>query len=669
MEGTAFDAARGIANAILYEGYLLYPYTASASKNQMRWQFGVVVPKAYEAAGTLERGNQRTEFVIEVTGTTRIDALLRFLHVEARSVEALQGDAYVEVATLDVDGTRHVPFDETVECEVPLHLDLATETRATVPVGYPASLERSELRDRNGAPAGRTLRERWPLYGTFSLAVEPVADAPTLRKLIVETENTSEIVAAGVRGEVLRTAFISTHTLLAIEDGAFLSPIDPPEYAAAATESLANRGPWPVLMGDGTIDAQRSTLAMSTPIVLGDFPELGKKTEADAFDGTEIDELLTLSVLSLSDAERAEARATDPRARAIVERAERFGAADIARLHDGELSRIADGVLARLNDTDFSSAYAGERSPFNADGLAAESRFTDPRTRSLVDLANPEEAAAAFNAGDVARLRSGDLDPLEALPPASILVNGVAIGKGSSVKLSPKRRADAWDTFLEGRMATVKAIHQDFEDKIYVAVTVDVDPATDLHDWYGRSFFFEPDEVEPVDVPAHDAPKARVLVAGVGNLFFLDDGFGPEVARRLAAEAPIPGAHVEDYGIRGLHLAYELRSGYDAAVIVDAVPRGEAPGTLYVIEPSAPEHTGAPDAHRMDLTNVFAFLRMLGGEAPPITIVGCEPATVEEGIGLSPAVANAVESALPLVRRVVNDVLSRKGTPWSEALS
>jgi hydrogenase maturation protease len=163
--------------------------------------------------------------------------------------------------------------------------------------------------------------------------------------------------------------------------------------------------------------------------------------------------------------------------------------------------------------------------------------------------------------------------------------------------------------------------------------------------------------------------KPRVLVAGVGNIFFNDDGFGPEVLRRLLGEEPIAQAHVEDYGIRGLHLAYEMLNGYEAAVLVDAVPRGEAPGTLYVIEPEAPTDAGAPDAHRMDLANVFAFLRMLGGEPPRVTIVGCEPATVDEGMGLSPAVANAVEAAVPLVRRVVLDVLSRKDTSWSEALS
>lgn len=166
----------------------------------------------------------------------------------------------------------------------------------------------------------------------------------------------------------------------------------------------------------------------------------------------------------------------------------------------------------------------------------------------------------------------------------------------------------------------------------------------------------------------------RILVAGVGNIFFSDDGFGPEVLRRLLMEEEqIPDARVEDYGIRGLHLAYELLNGYEAAVLVDAMPRGDVPGTLYVVEPSPPEDAGAPDAHRMDLANVFALLKMLGGEAPPILIVGCEPATVEGGLGLSPAVANAVEAALPLVRRVAADALtpnSRKEAPsWSEALS
>ncbi len=163
----------------------------------------------------------------------------------------------------------------------------------------------------------------------------------------------------------------------------------------------------------------------------------------------------------------------------------------------------------------------------------------------------------------------------------------------------------------------------------------------------------------------------RLLVAGIGNIFFGDDGFGPAVARALAGDPP-SGATVEDYGIRGLHLAFELVSGYDRAFLIDAIPRGGAPGTLYVIEPQPRDSGTAPDAHRMDLENVFAFVRTIGGEPPPITLVGCEPAIVDEGIGLSEAVARAVPEAAQLVRRLIIDTQSaakqgaKRSERWSE---
>ena len=143
-----------------------------------------------------------------------------------------------------------------------------------------------------------------------------------------------------------------------------------------------------------------------------------------------------------------------------------------------------------------------------------------------------------------------------------------------------------------------------------------------------------------------------VLVAGVGNIFFGDDGFGPEVAQTLA-RSPISGAKVVDFGIRGLHLAYELLEGYERAILIAAVSRGDVPGTLYVIEPDPKASGGAPDAHRMDIQNVFAYVRQLGGTAPPIVLVGCEPAAIDEGIGLSEAVQAAIEPAAALVRRLL----------------
>ena len=159
----------------------------------------------------------------------------------------------------------------------------------------------------------------------------------------------------------------------------------------------------------------------------------------------------------------------------------------------------------------------------------------------------------------------------------------------------------------------------------------------------------------------------RVLVAGIGNIFFGDDAFGPAVLSRLARE-PMAGTRYEDFGIRGMHLAYELLAGYGAAVLVDAVSRGGAPGTLYVIEPSEPVVATEADAHRMDLGSVFGFVRLLGGVAPPITIVGCEPERLDEGADLSETVARAVDAALPLVRRIAGDLLARsEDRIWSRA--
>jgi len=153
--------------------------------------------------------------------------------------------------------------------------------------------------------------------------------------------------------------------------------------------------------------------------------------------------------------------------------------------------------------------------------------------------------------------------------------------------------------------------------------------------------------------------SARVLVAGVGNIFFGDDGYGCEVIRRLAGRRFAPGVHVEDYGIRGTHLAFELMSGYDAAVLIDAVARGGAPGTLYVIEPDLDAASGTPDAHSMELQNVFTFMKMLEGVAPRIVIVGCEAGPQREEMGLSQAVKDAVDKTIPLIDEVLEKYVSR----------
>ncbi len=162
-----------------------------------------------------------------------------------------------------------------------------------------------------------------------------------------------------------------------------------------------------------------------------------------------------------------------------------------------------------------------------------------------------------------------------------------------------------------------------------------------------------------------------ILVAGIGNIFQSDDGFGSEVARLLLA-GPVPeGVKIVDFGIRGVHLAYELLDGYDAAILVDATSQGGDPGTIYVIEPDVDAietenglaEAGIVDAHGMDPASVLALLRSLGGHVDRLLVVGCEPADVEDGMGLSEPVAGAVEEACRVVRELVDHALNPGGTP------
>jgi hydrogenase maturation protease len=155
----------------------------------------------------------------------------------------------------------------------------------------------------------------------------------------------------------------------------------------------------------------------------------------------------------------------------------------------------------------------------------------------------------------------------------------------------------------------------------------------------------------------------RVLVAGIGNIFQTDDAFGVEVANRLATSTLPAGARVEDFGIRGVHLAYELLEGYDGLVIIDAVPMGEPPGTLALIEPDADvagsgaDEPTVVDAHTMSPDVVLATLARLGGSVEKIFIVGCQPANLGDGMGLTPAVAAAVDGATQMCRQLVSEML------------
>ena len=257
-------------------------------------------------------------------------------------------------------------------------------------------------------------------------------------------------------------------------------------------------------------------------------------------------------------------------------------------------------------------------------------------------------------------------------PAEELRIDGRLLTRGDRVRLHPRAKGDVFDLALDGRTAAVESVEQDLEGNFLVSVVVEDDPGGHfgMMRQPGHRFFFTPEELEPLDPVDGNRPREPVrdiLVAGIGNVFLGDDAFGVEVAQRLAARPQPRGVRVEDYGIRGYDLAYALMARPDHTILVDACPRGEAPGTLYVIEPgreelnASLEAAGLLDAHDMNPLAVLRLARSLGGTLGSVVVIGCEPATLgpEEGrMGLSPPVQAAVDAAVSLVETLVARLLT-----------
>jgi hydrogenase maturation protease len=250
-------------------------------------------------------------------------------------------------------------------------------------------------------------------------------------------------------------------------------------------------------------------------------------------------------------------------------------------------------------------------------------------------------------------------------PAGELRIGGRVVTAGSRVRLNPSPKGDVFDLALAGQSACVHSIEQDLEGKFHVVVLLDSDPGRTIGPrGPGHRFFFSPGEIEWLAdaAPGKPAPPALdILVAGIGNIFLGDDGFGVEVAQRLARRALPDGVRVADFGIRGYDLAYALIAGADHTILVDAAPRGEAPGTVYVIAPDLDALGGAGgpamlDAHDMNPLHVLRLARSLGATLHDVLVVGCEPATLgpEEGqMGLSAPVEAAVDNAVTVVESLV----------------
>jgi hypothetical protein len=449
----SFDQARAIADAVLLEGYLLYPYRASAQKNQvMRFQFGVLTPRPVAEAGTGETWFSQTECLLEADDEEMavpdgFQLRVRFLQLQMRTVEDPAG---VPVENLEVAGNPIPPWDEGVERAVDLTASVGELLGGrTLDFTIPGGEDVEEVRATDGSLVGRVRRRRQELTGVVRLAAERFGGPYPLLKLRVRVENHTPWADPSVpREAAMRGSLLATHSLLGASVGKFVSLLDPPWWATPAVEECQNLHTWPVLVG-----ADRTDVMLSSPIILYDNPQIAPESAGELFDGLENDEILTLRTMTLTDEEKRQARGTDPRAAALLDRV------------DG----LPPEILERLH------------------GAIRELRTVAPDVGDAEPLPWWEPGAEAPVSPETDTIRIGDL----------------AVGRGWRVGLRPgAKRADAQDMFLLGRIGVVDHVRHDVEGQSYLAVTLEDDENADLHAATGRFLYFSAAEVDPIEGPA-----------------------------------------------------------------------------------------------------------------------------------------------------------------------
>ncbi len=360
-------------------------------------------------------------------------------------------DGWETVDELLVGGTRWIPFHEAVSREVPLlglrldELGPGRELEVDVPGG-----EDVEDLVEDGRPVGRLVRTRWALRGTVTVTRRAGTDR-RLAVLGVRVDNRTGWAPADLPGWTARDvaarySFVGSHLLVSARGTRFVSLLDGPDWADADTSACTQHRCWPVMVADD--DGTDAVLV--SPIVLGDYPSIAPESAGDLFDATEIDEILTLRVMTMTEQEKAEARGTDPRAAAILARCD----------------AMSDDAMVRLH---------GARRP--------------PDEVPTYGDAAPEDDVPWWDEGQDARAEP-ERD--------AVLVGDVRVSKGSRVLLRPSRRADAQDLFLAGLTGVVARVYFDVDGGTHVAVVLEDDPASDLYGSTGRFYYFGPEEIEPL---------------------------------------------------------------------------------------------------------------------------------------------------------------------------
>lgn len=459
--------ARQVADAVLFEGYVLYPYRASAAKNRLRWQFGVLVPPAWGAESE-EHDFQHTECLMEPRAGATLSVEVRFLHARRRTVQrALPDGDFETVDELGLDDRVLVPWDEGAEERVELVVPVGQLLGDGIefPFRKAAAEETEPVLDAAGRTVGRLVRRSAEVSGVVRLSARELDGPCRVSRLTAVIENTTAWTPAeghaADRDAALPHSLVATHLLMALDAGSFLSMTDPPEWAKAAVAACRNLHTWPVLAGE----PGRADLVLSSPIILEDHPAIAPESLGALYDATEIDEILALRTAALTDEEKREARGTDARAAAVIDLADSMPAEVLERLH---------GAVRGLREV------TGE--PWEVPGQSAG--FPDE-----VGVQRPDTPwwDPASDAG---------FDPER----DRVMVDGRSVGKGGRVELRPGlRHTDAQDLFLQGRTATVEAVLHDVDGTVHLAVTVDGDPGADIRREQGRYLYFQPDEVVPLE--------------------------------------------------------------------------------------------------------------------------------------------------------------------------
>lgn len=399
-----------VVNAVLYEGYILYPYRASSKKNQReRFTFGRIYPEAYSVAQEgREPASMQTECLLrDESKDALVEISVRFLHPMARTIEG--------------QGIWHEVVEQTIALP---QLSLGKIT------GFTQEFHFAESRQSDGV----AVRTQDAISGVVEVAV--VAIDAAVSKLTVRVRNQTPVAPDELQNQnaiVMRT-MASAHIIIQVTGGSCLSLLDPPPQYAAAAKDCQNIGCWPVLVGDE--EKHENDTMLASPIILYDYPKIAAESAGDLFDGLEIDEILTLRVMAMSDDEKVEMRQVDEQARRILERTENLPSEHLLKMH---------GAMRNLR-------------PVAED-------FFNPKTK------------------------------LE-----TATVGGKQVKAGDRVRIRPKKRADVMDMALDGKVAVIEAVEQDVEGGVQLALVIEDDPGIDLGMMRqpGHRFFYGVDEVEPI---------------------------------------------------------------------------------------------------------------------------------------------------------------------------